>query len=366
MKYLLYKLVFADPEGASIFHKFKPLLESNANLDDSYEGPAYFWAFNQLGSVDDARLTLLRWEVWSTWKESDNFQMLMPSFIGSSCGIFYYHVDVPETFDTFEEQFNIFVKKQKRDVPIALVIILYDNEKTTKAALKKNETIQKQMETIKKKGADVLFMPQKFADQNPEATFLGFQQYFIKKLNPELASDFDFSTELITLNVDELRYLLIAEKRGWSQKKLDEVLGRDVPTEVGESWDLTAQEKKEEATSADASAPEQEVVEGLEADSVSEKPDLESLKGEKVISPEGEEIVIEEIDEDKLIDYKIKGYKISEKLEAVIPRHCPRCGNHNQRMIFERTDRDYILLDYPRIYGLKTVCGNCGFEWHQK
>ena len=44
-------------------------------------------------------------------------------------------------------------------------------------------------------------------------------------------------------------------------------------------------------------------------------------------------------------------------------RMCPGCNNANHRLIFEEIDKTHILMDYPRIYGKKYKCGNCGQEW---
>ncbi len=42
-------------------------------------------------------------------------------------------------------------------------------------------------------------------------------------------------------------------------------------------------------------------------------------------------------------------------------RKCPSCGD--QGSIHEVNDKSQLILDYPRIYGKKKYCGNCGFEW---
>ena len=43
-------------------------------------------------------------------------------------------------------------------------------------------------------------------------------------------------------------------------------------------------------------------------------------------------------------------------------RKCPSCGD--QASIHEVTDKNLVIMDYPRIYGKKKYCGNCGLEWH--
>ncbi|TFG00182.1 MAG: hypothetical protein EU541_03000 [Promethearchaeota archaeon] len=47
-------------------------------------------------------------------------------------------------------------------------------------------------------------------------------------------------------------------------------------------------------------------------------------------------------------------------------RVCPHCGNSNPNMIYESTDKENIIMDYPRVYGKKYKCGECGQEWREK
>lgn len=53
-----------------------------------------------------------------------------------------------------------------------------------------------------------------------------------------------------------------------------------------------------------------------------------------------------------------------EKIEG--RRKCPKCGEENKFMIHESTDKMNIISDYPRVYGKKYRCGNCGIEWREK
>ncbi len=47
-------------------------------------------------------------------------------------------------------------------------------------------------------------------------------------------------------------------------------------------------------------------------------------------------------------------------------RKCPKCFNENKSMIHESTDKTNIILDYPKMYGKKYKCGECGQEWREK
>ncbi|MFX0059261.1 MAG: hypothetical protein ACFE85_09005 [Candidatus Hodarchaeota archaeon] len=47
-------------------------------------------------------------------------------------------------------------------------------------------------------------------------------------------------------------------------------------------------------------------------------------------------------------------------------RKCPKCGNENKMSIHESVDKSNIIMDYPRMYGKKYRCGECGIEWREK
>jgi len=47
-------------------------------------------------------------------------------------------------------------------------------------------------------------------------------------------------------------------------------------------------------------------------------------------------------------------------------RKCPECSNDNPLMIHESVDKGNIILDYPRLYGKKFSCGQCGVQWRER
>ena len=47
-------------------------------------------------------------------------------------------------------------------------------------------------------------------------------------------------------------------------------------------------------------------------------------------------------------------------------RKCPKCGIEDQHKIHESVDKSNIILSYPRVYGKKYKCGQCGIEWREK
>jgi hypothetical protein len=62
-------------------------------------------------------------------------------------------------------------------------------------------------------------------------------------------------------------------------------------------------------------------------------------------------------------------YKSDEKA-ILIPkpngrRLCPICGDDNHYNIHEIIDKAQVFCDYPRIYGKKYYCDQCGVEWKE-
>lgn len=50
-------------------------------------------------------------------------------------------------------------------------------------------------------------------------------------------------------------------------------------------------------------------------------------------------------------------------IEGYSRRICPHCDNNRQMSIQEKIDKKNIIMQYPRIYGKKYVCGLCGTNW---
>jgi len=50
-------------------------------------------------------------------------------------------------------------------------------------------------------------------------------------------------------------------------------------------------------------------------------------------------------------------------IEGYSRRQCPHCDNDRKMAIQEKTDKTNIIMQYPRIYGKKYVCGLCGTNW---
>ncbi len=79
-----------------------------------------------------------------------------------------------------------------------------------------------------------------------------------------------------------------------------------------------------------------------------------------------EPILKSEIDVSSTIssqDTEILGVSKVSIVEGVSRRECPICGNSNKASIHEIIDRTHIISAYPKLYGKKYKCGQCGREW---
>jgi hypothetical protein len=54
----------------------------------------------------------------------------------------------------------------------------------------------------------------------------------------------------------------------------------------------------------------------------------------------------------------------NESVEGISRRECPICGNNRKSLIHEEIDKTKIILDYPRVYGKRYKCGQCGTFWY--
>ena len=107
--------------------------------------------------------------------------------------------------------------------------------------------------------------------------------------------------------------------------------------------------------------------------------DAEAPKVKEVAAPKAKEVV--ELKHKEAVEPKVKkeisstagpGFpgQVDESIMSVEKvegrRKCPKCGNEDKGLIHESIDKTNIILDYPRMYGKKYRCGNCGTMWREK
>ena len=64
--------------------------------------------------------------------------------------------------------------------------------------------------------------------------------------------------------------------------------------------------------------------------------------------------------------YKVEEGDILEVEKPTGRRKCVKCGEERKYMIHEYTDKNVIIMDYPRVFGKKYQCGSCGIWWREK
>jgi len=88
----------------------------------------------------------------------------------------------------------------------------------------------------------------------------------------------------------------------------------------------------------------------------------EPMKEEEIIpiEPQKEMVISESIFSQNIAPLEMAKGKI---LQGESRRECPNCGNKNKVLIRETIDKTHLISDYPRMYGKKYHCGQCGVEW---
>ena len=88
----------------------------------------------------------------------------------------------------------------------------------------------------------------------------------------------------------------------------------------------------------------------------------ESMKKEEIIPIEQKKeiIVSESIFSQDVAPLEMRKGQI---LQGDSRRECPKCGNKSKPLIRETLDKTHLICDYPRMYGKKYHCGDCGVEW---
>ncbi len=101
-----------------------------------------------------------------------------------------------------------------------------------------------------------------------------------------------------------------------------------------------------------------------------EKTQIKETSSKKIAEIQGKKVKKAKKKEDSKVteEFKPDG-RIAAKdkiVEGTSRRKCPICGNSNTHLIREVTDKSIIILDYPKVYGKKFVCGECGQSWRVK
>ena len=126
---------------------------------------------------------------------------------------------------------------------------------------------------------------------------------------------------------------------------------------------VTIEEKKPPATVEEKKLPvtieEKKPLKLFKKQKKKELPDSTEGKEESVVSKEKNLEITSDFDSPSV--------PLSTKYKTIMNgdsrRMCPSCDNTRHNLIYEETDKTHILMDYPRIYGKKFKCGECGQEW---
>jgi len=98
-----------------------------------------------------------------------------------------------------------------------------------------------------------------------------------------------------------------------------------------------------------------------------EKMQIKESSSKKIAEIRNKKVKKEKKKEDSEVTEELKqDGRIAAKnkiVEGTSRRKCPVCGNSNTNLIREAMDKTTILLDYPKMYSKKLICGECGGNW---
>jgi len=324
MNYLTFKLVISEDPGAKIFQKLAEYWNSAKKLDDI--GPEFYWAFFQLGDFPMEEMAIVKWEIWSQYRLRGNFEDLnKSSYIGVTCGLFIYYPQNPDSYKKLKESTNLFFEKRRSDIAPFTVIAIVEKDES--------EIPDEHKNFIEVNGGNINILTESFLKKNIQEIIIFTFINFLKELRPEFCKSLEIEKNFWSLTLSELRAILMADRQGI------QLISRHLAPLEEKIIERKVEEEEEELT----------------------EEDLESV----AISPEGEVIPIsKEITPAEVLELLKKGYKLPAWV--VIPRHCSKCFNQNQHSIREIEDKTVVLMEYPRIYGMKFICGNCGHSWRGK
>jgi len=326
MNYLTFKLVIAEDHGAKIFQKLAEYWNSTKRLDENYFGPEFYWAFFQLGDFTMEEMAIVKWEIWSQYRLRGNFEDLNKSaYIGVTCGLFIYYPQNPDSYKKLKESTNLFFEKRRSDIAPFTVIAVVEKDES--------EIPDEHKNFIEVNGGNINILTESFLEKNIQEIIIFTFINFLKELRPEFCKSLEIEKNFWSLTLSELRAILMADRQGI------QLISRHLAPLEEKLIERKVEEEEEEL-------PEEE---------------LKSV----AISPEGEVIPIsKDITPSEVLELIKKGYKLPAWV--VIPRHCSKCFNQNQHSIREIEDKTVVLMEYPRIYGMKFICGNCGHSWRGK
>lgn len=342
MKHLLYKIIISDDSGAPIFQKLNPLWESAKHLDESYLGPEMYWAFYQLGDFDQIEVSLVKWEIWSIWRAKSYTEFNKGAFIGVTGGIFFFLPKNESSIKQLKESLEFFLTKRKSSVSPIIVMGILDREKKSIDSEMGEDKYREFEAYLAKKNVILKSIYKDEIEIKEQPWIHNIFKSLLSVMQPQLVQQLDIDSNFWQLPLSELRAILNANLQGIKLKprhlpKLKPDIQKAAAVQINHSAKIgTLPTRIEELT------PEQQE--------------------HVAISPSGEIIPIKkEITKEEVADLVKKGFKLPSWV--VIPRHCPKCFNQNQKIIREVPDPNVILMESPRIFGIKYICGVCGHNW---
>jgi hypothetical protein len=283
-----------------------------------------FWNFSLIFHKNN--FDVIKWKNSIAWADKQEEVIDKGKFIGSSAGLFFFDVNDESSWINTQKMVEIFRSKTLHESHFLLV------------GLVENKVAIQNLKTNKEKLQDLGDIKKWVSQRN--GTFK-LENLAELKLN-------------LTLFLNELSHFFLQNIKNltdFSKVELKEVFYIDYE-------DLEDLKNIELMLESQAEA-------GESVDELLTELFLEHLKTPKV--------QVEDVSIDKPLKEGVKKIekrvellpikKILKRISDDMRRMCPVCGNQNRKMIREVLDKKYVIMDYPRVYGTKLICGLCGAEW---
>lgn len=155
----------------------------------------------------------------------------------------------------------------------------------------------------------------------------------------------------------------MAEKHDFTPQEYEDLIKELMQENQALKKRITELENRDQVLEVQEELNKEEFVQTIETEKI--EPvilDEEPIKKEEIepAYEQKEEIISESTSSEYVAPLEMGKGKI---LLGSSRRECPKCGNHNKVLIRETIDRTHIICDYPRMYGKKYHCGECGVEW---
>jgi hypothetical protein len=211
----------------------------------------------------------------------------------------------------------------------------------------------------------------KIFDEGEDEEFLKIFEGGAPK-NKTIGPDLHAEKSTVQTFDDDIDAIKMAEAAGKAKAKADAEAKAKADAAVKAKADAEAKAKAESAAKAKADAETKAKADAA----VKAKADAEAAAKAKAQVAAKPQVAVKAENAPKIVSEAVKaepakpkfGQEMQTEQKVLVQAgggrlKCPKCGNVVPNMIRMVEDKGNIIMDYPRIYGKKYICGACGIHW---